>query len=291
MPYFTDHGDEIYYRIIGSGSTTVVLTSGGLAPLTTMLPLADQLSSRFRVLLWDRANQGLSSICVHGESELTMVADQLAALLSHLSIGRAILAGASEGSRVSLRTALRHPDSVSGLFLWQLSAGPVMEHVGRLYHLDHAELVRRGGMNALLQTEWARDRIKWNPRNYDRILALDEGEFVHTKERWAAELSANDPVPGHTAAQISSIQTPARIISGVDAAHPRSFSANLARLLPRGEFVESAYDETHFMSVKRAGTVFYASLPGLAKQLDEFAAELESVTADAGTQHKWRTTT
>src|SRR5690349_2322699 len=51
---------EVFLIEEGDGATTVVLNSGGRAPSTTMRPLADKLSHRHRVIIWDRANQGLS---------------------------------------------------------------------------------------------------------------------------------------------------------------------------------------------------------------------------------------
>ena len=63
----------------------------------------------------------------HGESEapggdlslysMTSFADQIAALLDHLELDRAVVGGTSLGANISLEFAVRHPDRTEGLFV------------------------------------------------------------------------------------------------------------------------------------------------------------------------------
>jgi pimeloyl-ACP methyl ester carboxylesterase len=61
--------------------------------------LATALAERGnRVLIWDRPNCGASDVCFTGTSESAMQADVLAALLAHLDMAPAVIAGGSGGS-------------------------------------------------------------------------------------------------------------------------------------------------------------------------------------------------
>src|SRR5436190_8780110 len=52
-----------------------------------------------QVLIYDRPNCGASDVCFTGASESAMQADTLAALLHHLDMGPAVVAGGSGGAR------------------------------------------------------------------------------------------------------------------------------------------------------------------------------------------------
>ena len=52
------------------------------------------------MLIWDRPNCGASDVCFTGESESTMQADTLAALITHLDLGPTVITGGSGGARV-----------------------------------------------------------------------------------------------------------------------------------------------------------------------------------------------
>lgn len=58
MPIVRIAGTDIAYRLTGEGTVTVLITQGvGLAS-AEWWPIQDTLSSRARVLTWDRAGYG-----------------------------------------------------------------------------------------------------------------------------------------------------------------------------------------------------------------------------------------
>ena len=126
MPVAEIDGIEIAYEVVGDGGRPWVLTPGGrftkdVGGLPEMArALADHGN---QVVLWDRPNCGASSVVFRGPSESVVQADALAALLRHLDLGPAVIAGGSGGSRVSLLTAARHPEVATGLAMWWISGG------------------------------------------------------------------------------------------------------------------------------------------------------------------------
>jgi pimeloyl-ACP methyl ester carboxylesterase len=269
------HG-EVFVIDQGAGPTTIVLSSGGMAPSTTMRPLADKLLARHRVITWDRANQGLSQVAFEGCSQLDLCAEQLNALLDTLGVGKAYLAGASEGGRVAFRTALRYPGRFSGLFLWQTSSGPVVDRVADRIHMQYAELAEQGGMEAVLRTAWYQERVKMNPSNHARILAMDPAQFSKIMRSWHDELKPADPIAGHGPEQIASMMVRTLVVAGVDESHPRSGSERLAAMLPSAEFVEAPYSADDWNACRFEGFALYAALPGLAELLEGFISRTEA---------------
>ena len=91
-------------------------------------PIAALLSPQCRVILHDRRNCGRSDVVIGGElSEQHQWAEDMAALLKQIGAAPAYAAGGSAGSRTSLTLAVRHPEVVKGVFIWEVSGGPRSE--------------------------------------------------------------------------------------------------------------------------------------------------------------------
>src|SRR5207248_9918589 len=126
MPKATVDDVSIAYEIVGDGGRSWVITPGGRfskdSPGVRELALA--LAERGnRVLIWDRPNCGASHVCFTGSSESAMQADLLAGLVRQLDMAPAVIAGGSGGSRVSLLTAARPREWVSGVAMRWISGG------------------------------------------------------------------------------------------------------------------------------------------------------------------------
>src|SRR3954467_10596867 len=113
-------GVKICYELLGSGDQTIILTPGGRfgKDILGLRPLAEALAHEMQVIIWDRPNTGGSDVNFTGQTESDMWADALAGLLKELGCAPAIVAGGSGGARVSLVTAMRHPEAVSKLAVW-----------------------------------------------------------------------------------------------------------------------------------------------------------------------------
>ena len=92
--------------------------------------------------------RGGSDVVFRGASDLDLWSDQLEQLLHLLDAWPAYLAGASSGARVSIRTALRYPDAVRGLFLWLLSGGPVTVPLAQTYYGEAAVIAPQNSASA-----------------------------------------------------------------------------------------------------------------------------------------------
>src|SRR5215204_484751 len=121
------NGTHIAFRAVGpdSGgpSATVLMTHGYAASSHMFRRDADALSTCHRVITWDLRGHGQSDAPADADaySADLAVADMLA-LVDHLEVDRAVLAGHSLGGFLSLLFHLAHPERVAGLVL--IDTGP-----------------------------------------------------------------------------------------------------------------------------------------------------------------------
>jgi pimeloyl-ACP methyl ester carboxylesterase len=146
MPIATVNGQRLYYEDTGGAGPAVVFSHGLLMDHTMFAPQVEALRGRFRCIAWDERGHGATA----GETLAPFTyydsADDLAGLLAHLDIPRAVLAGMSQGGFLSMRCALTHPQVVRALILIDTQAGP--EDPARLP--GYNELARRwmeGGLS------------------------------------------------------------------------------------------------------------------------------------------------
>jgi pimeloyl-ACP methyl ester carboxylesterase len=110
--YGAVNGIRMYYEIHGKGQTPVVLIHGGGSTIESsfhyLLPL---LAAHRRVIAVELQAHGRTSDRDSPES-FQQDADDVAALLAYLQIGKADFLGFSNGGSTVLQIAIRHPDLV-----------------------------------------------------------------------------------------------------------------------------------------------------------------------------------
>jgi pimeloyl-ACP methyl ester carboxylesterase len=240
MPIASVRGVNINYQILGDHGPWVALSPGGRRDLGVVSPLAELLAAGgYRVLIHDRRNCGASDVVIEGdESEHEIWAEDLYELLSQLDALPAVIGGSSAGCRLSLLFALRHPEAVRALLLWRVTGGPfAAERLAHNYYGQFIDAATQGGMAAVCETEFFRERIASNPKNRARLLAMDAKRFIDVMAHWREYFirDADLPVIGASADALRSITVPACVIPGNDWTHPRRVGEQASRLLPRGE--------------------------------------------------------
>jgi len=280
MPSAEINGGRIVYELLGDGDP-LVLTPGGRFSMEYpgVRPLAEKLAERYQVLLWDRPNTGRSDVKFTGASESEMHADDLAALLRSLGLAPAVLIGGSAGSRLSLVTALRHPDVARKLVVWWMSGGVFgTMYLAMNYILPVIAAALVGGMAAVADLPQWDDTLAANPSNRERFLALDTQEFIAIQKRWlhAYIPMPEAPVPGIKEEELTALTLPTLIFrSGKeDEYHPESLSRELHRLIPGSTLIDPPWGEDEWNRVKRLSVAgkgnFFDEWPRLAPIILDF---------------------
>lgn len=269
-------GCSVAYEVLGEG-TPVVLTPGARNPMEAARPIAEQLATRFQVILWDRANIGRSDVAFTGARDLDLWSDQLAGLLRRLGTGPAFLCGPSAGCRVSFTTALRYPELVRGMYLWLMSGGPVGVSLREGYYGQYATMAAERGMEAVAADPYWAERIAANPANRGRLLGQDPDEFAAVMTRWAQAIRPEDALFGATADDLRAISVPTAILTAdeQDSGHPRDSSLRAAELIPDVELIEDETFQAEWPPLQAQALANYERPPSLPRLI---AAWLTSAT-------------
>jgi pimeloyl-ACP methyl ester carboxylesterase len=282
VPTVVVNGTALAYDIIGAGPRTAVITPGGRFSKDTpgVRALAERLAEGgLRVLIWDRPNCGESDLSFTGESESLMHADALAGLLRTLGVAPALVVGGSAGSRVSLLTAIRHPDVVERLFVLWISGGAV-GLAALAFHYCHESLAAAslGGMEAVAALPAWQEQLTRNPRNRDIMLSQEVTAFGETMKKWAKGYfpENNSPVPDLVPSELVELKMPVMVLrSGKsDFHHPRETSETLHAMIPGSQIAEPPWGDREWIERLQAsarGEGLFARWPLLTPQILDFA--------------------
>lgn len=224
MPTTNVRGATINFEVVGDHGEWIAMVTGGRRSYKEFVPLARLIAAEgFRVLLHDRRNTGASEIVLDSdEVEEATWADDLSVLLGQLDASPAFIGGSSSGARTAILFALRHPEATRALLLLRVTGGAFA--AGRLpgmYYDQFIQAAEAGGMAAVCDTEGYAEQIAANPRNRDRLMAMDPARYIAIMKRWRELFvaGAHYPVLGVSDEELASITAPTIIIPGNDQTH------------------------------------------------------------------------
>lgn len=235
MPFAQLNGQKLYFEDTGGDRPVIVFSHGLLMDRTMFRSQVDLLADRYRVITWDERGHGETGDA-HEPFSYYDSADDLAALLTHLGIRQAVLAGMSQGGYLSLRAALRHPQLVKALILIDTQARPEDPARLPLYEQLINAWATQGMNDQLAATieqiilgngyaDAASWKAKWKQQRPDNLR-----QIFHT-------LGARDDISD----AIRAIEVPALAIHGdADAAIPVSSAQDMATRLPNARLVTIA---------------------------------------------------
>jgi len=134
MKKATVNGVELEYEVRGSGEPVLLIPPGPIADGFGPFVMEAALTERYQFISYRQRGQAGSSRARPPVS-FAEHAEDAAALLGYLDIGRAHIAGHSTGAVTSLQLALDHPDLVHSLALLE---PPLMNVAGAAAFLEKA---------------------------------------------------------------------------------------------------------------------------------------------------------
>jgi pimeloyl-ACP methyl ester carboxylesterase len=187
--YAEVNGIRLYHEIHGDGDP-LVLIHGGLTTIGQMQGWVEPLARTRRVIAVEMQGHGHTADTDRPMS-LAAMGDDIAALLDHLEIPRADLAGHSFGGASALRAAIQHPNRVRRLVVisspharsaWYPEAREGMSGVGAAMAVN------------LMQTPTGKLSSQWpEPQRFPHF--LDKfGKMAGEDYDWSAEI-AKLPMP------------------------------------------------------------------------------------------------
>lgn len=196
---------------------------------------------------------------------LAAFADDLAALMDHLALERAVVGGISMGAAVALNFALRYPDRVLGLVISRPAwlAGPMPQNAE--IYATIARLIRRHGPSAglelFVQTDAYQATFRESPDAARSLL----GQFTHPRAAEAVVRLERIPQdsPCRDLAELQSLSMPTLVMANrQDPIHPFEFGTILAKAIPGAQLREltpkSQSTDRHRADVQAAVEEFLA---------------------------------
>ena len=216
MPFASVNGQRLFYEDSGGTGPAVIFSHGLFMDHEMFAPQVEALSDRYRCITWDERGHGQTAGDTLEPFSYYDSADDLAALLAHLGIERAVLAGMSQGGFLSMRCALTHADKVRALILIDTQAGV-------------EDPTKMAGYEQLLH-DWTTNGLSEEVANIIEGIILGENwpGATYWKAKWRAmsagnvagcfaTLSARDDITP----RISAIKVPTLVVHGAaDAAIP-----------------------------------------------------------------------
>jgi len=261
VPVASLRGQRIHYEDSGGAGLALVLSHGFLQDASMFDAQVRQLRPRHRVITWDQRGHG-STVSTSEPITYWDSADDLAALLDHLRVKRAVVGGMSQGGFISLRFSLRYPDRTAGLVLIDTQSGQEDPDKVQQYDVMHDVWTGSGPSDQLLEMVAAIIVGNKRPESAAWIAKwrkLDPGSLTYIYRT----LMDRDDITG----RLSEIRAPAVVIHGtddvaIDISLAEKLCANLSacRALVRVEGAGHSSNITPPVPVNKAIEEFLASV-------------------------------
>lgn len=268
MPVITTAaGVDIGYEEAGEGDAVLMIPATGVSH-AIFLPghQLQRFSSRYRVIAVDNRGTGASSRD-GGDYGAAELADDAVAVLQALGVERAHVVGLSMGSAVAQHVALRHPEAVRSLVLyntWAYTDEYLRRHLAGWTHMYATAEPRAYGEFTMAQI-LSREFVNGQPQMFDQIV---EQAFA------AADAASRDTCLRHieinrghdTREQLPGVEVPALVLTGEsDRTVPAPYSIEAAQLLPNARYeLLLGAGASHGIVIERADEVNALTLDFLA---------------------------
>jgi pimeloyl-ACP methyl ester carboxylesterase len=178
-------GLKVHHEVFGQGEPIVVL-AGGLMDIGGMDQVIGPLSHHRQVIGIDLEGHGQTALRTSPMSH-ERNGDDVAAVLGHLGIAKADVAGYSHGGDAAIRMAIQHPDRVRNLIVISTAAGTDGWYPE---NMKAARSLSRANAEQMMQTPLYKRYAEVAPHPEQFGLLLDRmGELKRKDYDWRAEIA------------------------------------------------------------------------------------------------------
>ncbi|MEV3860967.1 alpha/beta fold hydrolase [Streptomyces sp. NPDC050095] len=233
MNQLTVDGAVLRYDDFGpADGTAVVLVHGHPFNRTLWRPQAEALAGAgYRVLTPDLRGYGESEV-TPGRVLLARFADDVAALLDHVGVERAVVGGVSMGGQIAMEFHLRHPGRTRALVLSDTSA-PAETAEGRAFRNGLADRLLAEGMGGYADEVIDKMLAAYNVTAMPQVAEQVLGMMRATDPRGAAAALRGRAERPDYRDSLAAARVPALVVVGADDVYtPVAEAESIAALVP-----------------------------------------------------------
>jgi pimeloyl-ACP methyl ester carboxylesterase len=236
---------ELSYQDEGDGQP-VVFVHGSISDYRSWNDHREMITPQFRMIALTQRYFGLSPWSDDGRNfSIQTHADDLAAFISALRLDPVAIVGHSYGGAVSLAMAVRHPELVDRLFLYESSQSTFVDESGAFSRATNERLdvilagkaaANRGDTDAAV--EILMDGVNDHAGDFQR-LPHSVRSMMQQNGRTLPLLFAIPPPPHISCEDLAKLNFPASFVVGQDTrAFYKMVSKAASRCLPGSKFIE-----------------------------------------------------
>lgn len=262
MPAAILDGISTRYEVVGSGPPLLMYSPGGYEAtiekwsaigVYAKIKILDYLTKSYTCIMFDRRETGASGGRVEhfGWRDYAV---QGKALLEHVGVAKANVLGGCMGVPCAVAFGVAYPESTLSLTLIWPVGGAAYRINSHLRFAQHLAFVQQEGLAAVVALAQREDKhFGLEPRGgpwssvlrHDREFAaayvkLDVARYSALVGAIARTMYDRDTSPGAEPEDLMSLDIPALVIPGADAAHATSGARYLGECLPRAGYWDVA---------------------------------------------------
>lgn len=136
MAYFNFKGRKVYYDITGDSGKPILILNGIMMSTKSWDPFVDTLSENNILIRLDFLDQGQSDLLENSLYTQDMQVEVIETLLKEINISKVTVVGISYGGEVAIQFAIKKPNSVERLLLFNTTAytSPWLQDIGRSWN-------------------------------------------------------------------------------------------------------------------------------------------------------------
>ncbi|HET9212498.1 MAG TPA: alpha/beta fold hydrolase [Thermoanaerobaculia bacterium] len=242
-------GGRLWYEVKGEGTPIVFLHDGLVSSAGWEGPFAE-LARSFRAVRYDRRGFGRSEPPKGPYSDV----DDLNAVFETLKIGRAVLVGCSNGSKLAVDFALAHPDRVEALVLVGpvISGLPYSEHFLCRGLVNFRPMFQEKSREKLIEA-WVQDPYLTDSRDTEARKLLRE-LLTQSPGPLTATVPESRPPERPAVGRLAEIHVPTLILVG---------ESDIPDVHAHAGVLETGIHDARRVIVPRAGHLIQLEQPGL----------------------------
>jgi 3-oxoadipate enol-lactonase len=224
---------DIYYEVLGSGPD-VVLLHPFPAHHGIWIPVAEQLATRYRVILPDLRGHGRSGV---GEGPATMDkhAADVARVCDDAGVSKAVFAGESIGGYILFEFWRRFRERISALVLCNTKAAADSGEA-RANRLSAADDVEKRGIEPFIDSMVPKLLGETTRRNRPDVVAAARGMMMEMSPAGIAAVQRGMAARPDSTATLPAIAVPMLIVAGdEDTLIPAAESESMRQRIPGSE--------------------------------------------------------